>query len=110
MGTDELIALILTLPEVRQAAPADTPEFRVAGRLFASLSAQGDLVLRLTADQQRQVMHSDPRIFSLADGGWGTRGWTHAALAELDEAAALSALFMAWGNAAPDRSAESSNT
>lgn len=101
MDTDELIALILSLPDVRRSTQADLPEFRVAGRLFARLPSQRHLALGLTVDQQRQVVDSDPGIFSPATGDQGARGWTDAAIGALDKAAALSALAMAWANAAP---------
>ncbi len=101
MDIEDLTALILTLPDARRSSNADSPDFRVGGKIFATLPSSQYMVLKLSLEQQDMVIVSDPQIFSVVPDGWGARGWTNAAIETLDEASALSALIMAWGNAAP---------
>jgi len=102
MDIEDLTALILTLPDARRSTNAESPDFRVAGKIFATLPSRQHLVLKLSNSQQEMVIASDPQIFSVVPDGWGARGWTNANITELDEASALSALIMAWSNAAPN--------
>jgi YjbR len=100
MKLDALVGLVKTLPEVRQSEHVETPDFRVAGKIFATLPSSHHLVLKLTPEQQGMVMQSDPAMFSAVEGAWGDRGWTNAEIAKLDDVSALSALIMAWTNVA----------
>lgn len=102
MNIETLTSLALTLPDATRSEHFDSPDFRVSGKIFATLPSDQIMVLKLTPEQQGMVTKSDAAIFSPVDGGWGKRGWTNADIAALDEAAALSALIMAWLNAAPD--------
>lgn len=100
MKLNDVFSLVLSLPDVRQAELVETPEFRVAGKIFATLPTDGNLVLKLTLEQQSSVILSDPKIFSPLEGTWGGRGWTNAEVEALNEAAALSAMILAWSNVA----------
>lgn len=101
MDIEDLIALALELPDTRQSGNVETPDFRVAGKIFATLPSNVHLVLKLTLEQQEMVIQSDPKIFAPVEDAWGERGWTNATISTLDEASALSSLIMAWGNVAP---------
>ena len=102
MKVDALTSLVLSLPEVRSSVHMDVPDFRVAGKIFATLPSNQHLVLKLTLEQQKMVIASDPELFAPVDDAWGDRGWTIAEIASLDEASALSSLIMAWTNVAPE--------
>ncbi len=54
-----------------------TPDFRVAGKIFATLSApQSTAVLKLLRPQQEMLCDAEPDLFSPVPGRWGGSGWT----------------------------------
>jgi hypothetical protein len=84
------------------------PDFRVGGRVFATLGYpdSGWAMVMLTPEQQAVVTESEPAVFVPVKGGWGRRGATNVRLAAADGATLSSALTMAWRNAAPPRVAQ----
>jgi hypothetical protein len=58
-------------------------------------------MVKLTAEQQSMLVEAEPEIFRPVPGGWGKRGSTNVRLARADRATLLSALTLAWTNAAP---------
>ncbi len=96
--------LALAMPEAAAASHFDTPDYRVAGKIFATAGRKdGRAVLKLTIDQQQMLCEAEPAIFVPVDGGWGRKGWTNIILAKADAATAKSALWMAWCNTAPKK-------
>ena len=86
------------------------PDFRMGGRIFATLgypdSKWGMVVL--TPDQQRRFVRDHPGVFVPAAGAWGDQGSTTVRLDRIDEEALGEALTLAWRNAiekGPTRSA-----
>lgn len=79
------------------------PDFRVAGRVFATLGypnrATG--MVKLTPLQQSQFSAAYPTVFAPIPGGWGVRGATAITLRLAAAAAVRAALFEAWRNLAP---------
>jgi hypothetical protein len=73
-------------------------DFRVGGRIFATLAAvkQGYGNLMLTAEQQAQFVEEAPDIFLPIPGGWGRNGATHVRLAVANEDLLQGALRTAW--------------
>ncbi len=76
------------------------PDFRVGGRIFATLSgeARGRGVLKLTLDQQAQFVSELPEVFEPVQGGWGRMGMTYIVLDRADEATMRGALTTAHKN------------
>jgi hypothetical protein len=74
------------------------PDFRVGGRIFATLASQhlGYGNLMLTLEQQQQFVDEMPRVFLPIHGGWGRRGMTHICLAVATEDVLAGALHAAW--------------
>jgi len=74
------------------------PDFRVGGRIFATLASadQGFGNLRLTLEQQEAFVHELPDIFLPIAGGWGRMGMTHIRLAAASEDVLAGALHTAW--------------
>jgi hypothetical protein len=98
--------LALDLPEAAEHAHFGTPDFRVRGRIFATLSAaQGTAVLKLQRPQQEMLCAAEPALFEPVPGRWGQAGWTTLRLALADETTLRSVLRMAWNNVAPKRRA-----
>jgi hypothetical protein len=75
-----------------------SPDFRVGGRIFATLAAQsqGYGNLMLTPEQQAQFVTELPEVFVPIAGGWGRMGSTHIRLAQANEDVLAGALHTAW--------------
>lgn len=73
-------------------------DFRVGGRIFATLASQdqGYGNLMLTPEQQAAFVEEAPDIFVPIAGGWGRMGMTHIKLAAATEEALAGALHTAW--------------
>lgn len=91
--------LALSLPEAVEGSHMEHPDFRVGGRIFATIW-KGNGVLMLRPDQQSALVTSQPEIFSPAKGGWGKRGSTVVHLEAADESSVRQGLFTAWRNKA----------
>lgn len=105
MTADEFREIALALPDAVESAHVNHPDFRVAGKIFATLGYpdNGCGVVKLTPDQQGDFIGRDPDIFEPVSGGWGRRGNTIVNLAKANAAIAGKALRIAWGNVAPKR-------
>jgi len=74
------------------------PDFRVGGRIFATLASQnqGYGNLMLTPEQQTAFVEELPEVFVPIAGGWGRMGATHIRLAAVNEDVLAGALRTAW--------------
>ena len=74
------------------------PDFRVDGRIFATLASakHGYGNLMLTLEQQTAFVAEMPDVFLPIPGGWGRMGATHIRLAEASEDVLYGALHTAW--------------
>lgn len=102
MNPDAFRALALLLPEALEGAHMGHPDFRVGGKIFATLWVDEDrAVVKLTPDQQEAMLECEPDVFEPVSGAWGRRGWTNLNLGDADEPIVRSALLSAWRNVAP---------
>jgi hypothetical protein len=105
---DDFRSLALSLPEAIEAAHMSHPDFRVRGKIFATLSypdaAWG--MVKLTPQQQADFVRTEPHVFQPCHGAWGRRGATHVRLEAANEGSVRQALILAWRNTAPKRLAE----
>ena len=103
MTADEFRRLALSMPEASEVGHMGHPDFRVGGRIFATLGCPDEAwgVLKLTPEQQEAVITSDPRVFVPVKGAWGRRGATAVCLREARARSLRIALAVAWGNLAP---------
>ena len=73
------------------------PDFRVNGKIFATLSPDNKSgMVKLTPEQQEEFMRANPGMFVPASGAWGRQGCTMVALAAADEATVGEAMTLAW--------------
>jgi len=98
-------AIALSLPETSESAHMDHPDFRVGGKIFASLGYpdQEHAMVVLPPDEQARLMKAHPKVFSPAAGAWGRRGSTTVRLAIADRATLREAMEIAWRKRAPKR-------
>jgi hypothetical protein len=103
MTPEDFRRLALAMPEAIEAFHMGHPDFRVAGRIFATLGSPDAAwgMVKLTTDQQEMLVAAAPKVFKPVPGGWGRRGSTHVHLTAADETTLTSALTMAWWNIAP---------
>jgi hypothetical protein len=76
------------------------PDFRVGGKIFATLSLERDGygVLLLTPEQQAGMVEDAPEVFSPVPGGWGKNGSTRLLLSKAAPDVLEAALRTAWQN------------
>jgi len=105
MTAQEFRKLALSLPEASEASHMGHPDFRVGGKIFATLgyptSAWG--MIALTPEQQELFVGAQPRTFSPVKGGWGRKGATQVRLRTAGKGAVREAMSVAWRNRAPKR-------
>ena len=105
MTTATFRRLALSLPEAIEREHMDHPDFRVGGKIFATLGYPGEEfgMVKLTPDEQQAFMQQEPGVFTPCNGAWGRRGATHVRLARAKEKTVRPALKAAWLNVAPKR-------
>jgi hypothetical protein len=90
--------LALSLPGAEEGSHMGSADFRVGGRIFATLASQsqGYGNLMLTPEQQADFVAEQPDVFLPVAGGWGRNGATHVRLARANEDLLAGALRAAW--------------
>ncbi|GEP12359.1 MmcQ/YjbR family DNA-binding protein [Methylobacterium gnaphalii] len=99
---EDVRALALMLPDTMEGAHQGHPDFRVGGRIFATLWIDEDrVVVRLAPEMQAVMVEAEPDAFAPVPGAWGSRGWTSLDLDAAEEEILRSALLAAWKTTAP---------
>jgi hypothetical protein len=90
--------IALSLEGVEESSHMGSPDFRVGGKIFATLASQkqGYGNLKLTLDQQADFVRELPEVFLPIAGGWGRMGMTHIRLNKASEDILDGALRAAW--------------
>jgi len=103
-GTD-FRRLALSLPESSEGSHFGNTDFRVGGKIFATLAleAEGCGVLLLDPEQQAGMIADAPEFFSAVPGGWGRKGATRVRLAKVKADILKAALLTAWRRKAPKK-------
>jgi hypothetical protein len=105
MTAEDYRRIALAQPEAIESSHMDHPDFRVRGKIFATIRSvsKGEGVLKLTTEQQKQFIREDAKVFGAVPGGWGVKGWTLVQLAPAATEIVSRAMRCAWRNAAPKR-------
>jgi hypothetical protein len=95
--------IALSFPEADERAHMRHPDFRVAGKIFATLGYPDKSwgMVKLTPEQQEELMTEQPKVFVPAAGAWGRQGSTIVHLKSATKATVRRALEAAWRNTAP---------
>jgi hypothetical protein len=90
--------IALSLEGAEEGSHMGSPDFRVGGRIFATLAAQkhGYGNLMLTPELQADFVGELPEVFVPIKGGWGRMGMTHIVLAKASGDVMAGALRSAW--------------
>jgi hypothetical protein len=102
MTAEDFRAIALSLPEVTEQSHMHHPDFRVRGKIFATLGYPDEnwAMVKLLPEQQHELLKSDPKTYA-SKGVWGSRGATLVKLKSAKKAPIRVALESAWRNAAP---------
>lgn len=103
MNADGFRRLALDLPETAEGAHMGHADFRVGGKIFATLGypSVGWGMVKLTPAQQQLLVQAEPDVFVPAKGAWGSRGATSVCLRTARKRSVREALVSAWNNTAP---------
>jgi len=98
MKISDFRRLALALEGAEEGSHMGSADFRVGGRIFATLAMQskGYGNLMITPEMQAEFVKAEPEVFLAIPGGWGRNGATHVVLANANEALLASALRAAW--------------
>jgi len=98
MNASDFRRIALSLDGAEEGSHMGAADFRVGGRIFATLAAQkqGYGNLMLTVEQQEEFVRELPEVFLPIPGGWGRMGMTHIRLAQAGEEVLAGALRAAW--------------
>ncbi|MFZ1130983.1 MAG: MmcQ/YjbR family DNA-binding protein [Terriglobales bacterium] len=90
--------IALSLEGAEEGSHMGATDFRVGGKIFATLASQdkGYGNLMLTPELQAEFVEELPEVFLPIHGGWGRMGMTHIRLAEASEDVLTGALRAAW--------------
>jgi predicted DNA-binding protein (MmcQ/YjbR family) len=97
MTESDFRKLALSLPDAKESSHMGHPDFRVCGRIFATIH-EGLGMVKLTPDQQEMFIKIEPEAFQPVKGGWGLKGATHVVLKKAKKTMTREALLTAWRN------------
>jgi hypothetical protein len=98
MNAADFRRLALQLEGAEEGSHMGAEDFRVGGRIFATLASQdqGYGNLMLSPELQTAFVDEQPDLFLPIFGGWGRMGATHIRLAAATEDVLAGALRTAW--------------
>jgi hypothetical protein len=102
---EDFRTLALSFPNAIESAHMHHPDFRVRGKIFATLGYPDKdwAVVKLPLDEQKRLVGSEPATFQPVKGAWGRQGSTNVFLPAAKIAIVREAIASAWRNVAPKR-------
>ncbi len=103
MTADKFRSLALEISGASESSHMSHPDFRVGGKIFATLGYPDDehAMVKLTPKQQRMFLHKAPSVFEPCAGAWGKQGSTSVDLAAANVALVRATLDAASKNISP---------
>jgi len=88
MTVSDFRRMVLRMPEAEESAHMSHPDFRVGGKIFATLGYpdKDHGMVILPPEEQERFIRSHPKVFAPAKGAWGKRGSTSVRLDVVDKA------------------------
>ena len=98
MTASDFRRIALSLEGAEEGSHMGAVDFRVGGRIFATLASvkQGYGNIMITPEQQAAFVTDAPDVFIPVRGGWGRNGATHINLATVNQDMLAGALRTAW--------------
>ena len=106
MNAEEFRHIALEMEGAREGAHMGHPDFRVGGKIFATLHYpdSDSAVVLLNPEEQKDFVRLSPHAFAPVKGAWGLRGSTQLILSAADENMVREAVMTAWRRrSAPNR-------
>lgn len=104
MSPTQFRNLALSFPEAQEGSHMGHPDFRVCGKIFATLGPEGEWgMVKLSPEQQAEYIKEEPDTFTPVKGAWGRQGCTHVHFEGTTDPIVRRALTLAWRRAAPKR-------
>ncbi len=102
MNSNGFRRIALSMPDVVETSHVGHPDFRVGGKIFATLGYPDArwAMVKLKPEQQATLVAAKPDVFTPVAGGWGRQGSTNVLLSAADRSAIKEALATAWENVA----------
>lgn len=102
--------MALALPQTEQRRHMNHPDFRVAGKIFATLGYPNKErgMVKLLPAQQEEFAGDHPAAFQPVAGAWGRKGCTSVLLSKASKSVLKAAILAAWRNHAPSELAMAS--
>jgi len=112
MTTEDFRRMALQLPEAVESSHQAHPDFRVRGKIFATLGYPDEkwAMVKLPPEQQDILSKAEPDVFVPVKGGWGRQGATSVNLKAAKKVRVGDVLLTAWRNVAPKRLVAESQT
>jgi hypothetical protein len=100
MTSDDFRKMALRIPKAVELSHMNHPDFRVGGKIFASLGVPDENwgMVKLTPEQQRTFIKKAPKIFKPSSGAWGRQGCTNVFLVAAKMTIVRAALHTAAAN------------
>src|SRR5258708_267234 len=97
--------LALSMPDTEEKSHMKHPDFRVHGKIFATLGYpdKNSAMVKLTPAEQEAFGTAEPEAFHPCSGVWGQRGATNVRLAAVSKKTLEDALLRAWRSVAPQK-------
>jgi hypothetical protein len=97
--------IALALPETEERSHMNHPDFRVGGKIFATLGYPDKTsgMVKLLPEEQHYFSKDYPDVFIPVKGAWGRRGATSVHLKTAKKEILRRAIQAAWRNTAPKR-------
>ena|SRR5437773_5738869 len=101
MTATKFRSLALSFPGAFESAHMGHPDFRVEGKIFATLGYPDEKsgMVKFTPAQQKTFLKKAPGVFDPCSGMWGRRGATSVHLPSASISLVRAALDAAWQNA-----------
>ena len=96
MTADVFRRIALGLNGVSEGAHMGHPDFRLGGKIFATLQSAERGMVKLTPEQQARFTSEAAATFEPESGAWGRQGYTRVHLMEADEELVGEAITLAW--------------
>jgi hypothetical protein len=95
--------IALSFSEAAESAHMDHPDFRVGGRIFATLGYPDEnlAMVKLRPDEQKEFVRKNPGVFKAVNGAWGRQGATNIYMPAAKREVVREAITAAWRNSAP---------
>jgi hypothetical protein len=79
MTPNEFRKLALSFPKAIESAHMHHPDFRIAGRIFATLGYPDErsAMVKLSVEEQKEFVRNHPGVFTPVKGAWGRQGATN---------------------------------